>query len=126
MEGFYGWLGAVRPVHVIINKMDSVEIVAEERGEAQTNVRTSKRLRKRPAFFTPGDYKGTSSEEDLKFRAIVTDVKGFRDYEESVEFKGTSGWRLNHILRKLSSGLKVDLKFKYQWAIWNEGKQSKH
>jgi len=105
--------------------MDSVEIGPEERGEAQSSVRTSKRLRRKPSFFTPGDYIEASTEDDVKFHARVTDVKGFRGYAESVEFKGTSGWRLNHILRKLSSGLKVDSKFKYQWAIWNPEKNSK-
>ena len=105
--------------------MDSVEMVPDERIVTQSSVRTSTRLRRKPAFFTPGDYVEASTEDDMKFHAVVTDVKGFRDYAESVEFKGTSAWRLNQILRKLSLGLKIDQKFKYQWAIWNEEKQSK-
>jgi len=111
---------------VIINKMDSVEMVPAEREAAQANVRTSRRLRRKPAFFTPGNYLEASAEDDVKYRAVVTDVKGFRDYAENVDFKGPSVWRLKQILRKLVRGLKVDPKLKYQWAIWNEASQSKH
>ena len=111
---------------VIINKMDSVEMVSAEREVAQTNVRTSRRLRRKPSFFTPGNYLETSVEDDVKYRAVVTEAKGFKEHAESVDFKGPSAWRLKQILRKLVQGLKVDPKLKYQWAIWNEDRQSEH
>ena len=104
--------------------MDSVEVVPAEQEIQPGGLRSSTRLRRRPTYFTPGGCAEPAPEDDVKFFATVTSSKGIKDFAESVNFRGTSGWRLNQILRRLSRGLKVDPKFKYVWTIWSEEKQS--
>ena len=99
-------------------------MVPSEQGQGGGSQRVSKRLRKRPTYFMPGNSYEAAAEEDVKYRAVVTDHKGFKDFVDSVSFSGTASWRLSQILRRLSRGLKVDSRQKYIWTIWSEEKQS--
>jgi len=81
---------------------------------------TSRRLKRLPA---PSEA-GTALAEDLCFRAVVTEARGFPAYEDHISFVGRTSWRLSQILRKVIRGLRIDPKLKYKVAIWSDSKGS--
>ena len=105
--------------------MDTSDVTSRETSDSLANLRVSKRLRKRPTYFMPGNKIETNTEDEIAFRAVVTDNQGFKDFQDSASFQGTSAWRLNHVLNRLTRELKVDPKAKYAFTVWNEGTESK-
>ena len=67
---------------------------------------------------------GAGAGEDLCFKAVVTEAKGFQAYEDTISFVGRTSWRLSQILRKVIRGLRLDPKHKYNCAIWMDSKGS--
>lgn len=108
---------------IIINKMDSGDAISSEPTSA--GIRSSTRVRKRPTYFMPGSSYENNAEEDVKFKVVVTGSKGFKDFQDTVDFKGTSNWKLSQILRKVARGLRVESRSRYIWTIWSEEKKSK-
>lgn len=100
--------------------MEASNEPAQDGGDNLSPLRVSKRLRRRPTYFTPNYKIESSVEDDVTFRGVVTDHKGFQDFEDSVSFKCMPAWRLNHVLSRLAKELKVDPKGSYVWTVWNE------
>lgn len=67
---------------------------------------------------------GKAQAEDLCFRAVVTEARGFQTYEDHISFAGRTSWRLSQIIRKVIRGLRIDPKHKYKVAIWSDQKGS--
>lgn len=101
--------------------MDNVEMAADP-----SAARASKRLRKRPNYYMPSGRSENSLESDVNFRAVVTDNKNFKEFQDNISFKGVSSWRLSVLLRKLERELKLNRRPNYVWAVWSLEKQSKN